>query len=81
MAGEAAGCVACGGTVAPDGHCWDCGKDQPAFGSHLEVTVDGAARRAGRAVQAPAGPVGVDAGGRDNVTALLIPVRRAALRS
>ncbi|MET8000197.1 PP2C family protein-serine/threonine phosphatase [Nonomuraea glycinis] len=31
-------CVACGGTVAPDGRCWDCGAPQPAFRSHLEIT-------------------------------------------
>ncbi|GAA3697860.1 hypothetical protein GCM10022224_074820 [Nonomuraea antimicrobica] len=36
-------CVTCGGTVAPDGHCWDCGTPQPAFRSHLELTVGGAA--------------------------------------
>ncbi|MFI0451743.1 PP2C family protein-serine/threonine phosphatase [Actinomadura sp. 6N118] len=29
-------CAACGGTVAPDGHCWDCGETQPAFRAHLE---------------------------------------------
>ena len=22
------GCVRCGGTVAPDGHCWDCGDNE-----------------------------------------------------
>ncbi|MGW6304000.1 PP2C family protein-serine/threonine phosphatase [Streptomyces niveus] len=32
-------CVACGGTVAPDGHCWDCGAPQPAHRSHLETTL------------------------------------------
>ncbi|OKJ95100.1 hypothetical protein AMK26_31385 [Streptomyces sp. CB03234] len=37
------GCVVCGGTVAPDGHCWDCGEAQPAFRSHLELTTDGGA--------------------------------------
>ncbi|MEU5881825.1 protein phosphatase 2C domain-containing protein [Spirillospora sp. NPDC047279] len=36
-------CGRCGGTVAPDGHCWDCGADQPAFRSHFEVTAPGAA--------------------------------------
>ena len=38
------GCVACEGTVAPDGHCWDCGADQPDFRLRMEVTgPDGAA--------------------------------------
>ncbi|MFI6085537.1 PP2C family protein-serine/threonine phosphatase [Streptomyces sp. NPDC051217] len=32
-------CVACGGTVAPDGFCWDCGELQPSFRSHLETTL------------------------------------------
>ncbi|MFB4264507.1 PP2C family protein-serine/threonine phosphatase [Nonomuraea sp. GTA35] len=37
-------CVACGGgTVAPDGHCWDCGAAQPAFRSHVELTTDAGA--------------------------------------
>ncbi|QIP83650.1 protein serine/threonine phosphatase 2C family protein [Streptomyces sp. Tu 2975] len=37
-------CVRCGGIVAPDGHCWECGHAQPAFRSHVEVTApDGAA--------------------------------------
>lgn len=37
-------CVSCGGgTVAPDGHCWDCGTAQPAFRSHVELTTDGGA--------------------------------------
>ncbi|MFF3690672.1 PP2C family protein-serine/threonine phosphatase [Streptomyces sp. NPDC002187] len=36
-------CVRCGGTVAPDGHCWDCGAAQPAFRSHVEITVPGGA--------------------------------------
>jgi serine/threonine protein phosphatase PrpC len=40
---EMTGCVLCGGTVAPDGHCWDCGGAQPAFRSHLEVTTAGGA--------------------------------------
>ncbi|MEU4579938.1 PP2C family serine/threonine-protein phosphatase [Nonomuraea sp. ATR24] len=31
-------CVRCGGTVAPDGHCWHCGAAQPAFRAHLEIT-------------------------------------------
>ncbi|WP_406387989.1 PP2C family protein-serine/threonine phosphatase [Streptomyces sp. NBC_00887] len=34
------GCAECGGTVAPDGHCWDCGAAQPAFRSHVEITAD-----------------------------------------
>ncbi|MGW1884651.1 PP2C family protein-serine/threonine phosphatase [Streptomyces sp. NPDC001970] len=33
-------CVLCGGTVAPDGHCWHCGEAQPAFRSHVEITTD-----------------------------------------
>jgi serine/threonine protein phosphatase PrpC len=37
---EMTGCVLCGGTVAPDGHCWHCGGAQPAFRSYLEVTAD-----------------------------------------
>lgn len=32
-------CVMCGGTVAPDGHCWDCGEPQPAYRSHFETTL------------------------------------------
>lgn len=32
-------CVTCGGTVAPDGYCWDCGEPQPAYRSHLETTL------------------------------------------
>ncbi|MFH8569372.1 PP2C family protein-serine/threonine phosphatase [Streptomyces sp. NPDC017993] len=36
-------CGLCGGTVAPDGHCWDCGAAQPAFRSHVEITADGGA--------------------------------------
>ncbi|MEV0778666.1 PP2C family protein-serine/threonine phosphatase [Streptomyces sp. NPDC050433] len=32
-------CAACGGTVAPDGHCWDCGQPQPAYRSHIETTL------------------------------------------
>lgn len=32
------GCGACGGTVAPDGHCWDCGTAQPSFRARLEAT-------------------------------------------
>ncbi|MFD5896446.1 PP2C family protein-serine/threonine phosphatase [Streptomyces sp. NPDC060366] len=32
-------CVVCGGTVAPDGHCWDCGEPQPAYRSHIETTL------------------------------------------
>ncbi|NUU23311.1 MAG: protein serine/threonine phosphatase 2C family protein [Streptomycetaceae bacterium] len=37
------GCVSCGGTVAPDGHCWDCGTAQPDFRARLEVTGAGGA--------------------------------------
>ncbi|NUT93803.1 MAG: protein serine/threonine phosphatase 2C family protein [Saccharothrix sp.] len=33
-------CARCGGTVAPDGHCWDCGLDQTDFRAHVESTVD-----------------------------------------
>ncbi|QFG20615.1 PP2C family serine/threonine-protein phosphatase [Actinomadura sp. WMMB 499] len=36
-------CVRCGGTVAPDGRCWDCGAAQPAYRAHLETAVPGAA--------------------------------------
>lgn len=36
-------CERCGGTVAPDGHCWDCGVAQPGFRSRVEVTAGGAA--------------------------------------
>ncbi|MEU0951423.1 protein phosphatase 2C domain-containing protein [Streptomyces niveus] len=36
-------CVLCGGTVAPDGYCWDCGEPQPAYRSHIETTLTGAA--------------------------------------
>ncbi|KPC60433.1 PP2C family protein-serine/threonine phosphatase [Streptomyces chattanoogensis] len=37
-------CIECGGTVAPDGHCWECGAAQPAFRAHEEsATDDGAA--------------------------------------
>ena len=30
-------CVACEGTVAPDGHCWDCGADQPDHRVRMEA--------------------------------------------
>jgi hypothetical protein len=54
----AEGCVRCGGTVAPDGHCWDCGAAQPEFRAHLELTADDAAgisdRGVGRGVNADA---------------------------
>jgi serine/threonine protein phosphatase PrpC len=40
---ENTSCVVCGGTVAPDGHCWDCGESQPAFRAHVETTADGGA--------------------------------------
>ncbi|WP_329031981.1 protein phosphatase 2C domain-containing protein [Streptomyces sp. NBC_01725] len=36
-------CAVCGGTVAPDGHCWDCGGAQPAYRSHIETTLARAA--------------------------------------
>ena len=42
-------CVTCGGTVAPDGHCWDCGAPQPAFRSHLERAAPGPAAVTDRA--------------------------------
>ncbi|WP_371499898.1 protein phosphatase 2C domain-containing protein [Kitasatospora sp. NBC_00374] len=44
---EIANCVRCGGTVAPDGHCWDCGKAQPGFRSRVEITAGGTAAGAG----------------------------------
>ncbi|QKW37456.1 protein phosphatase 2C domain-containing protein [Actinomadura sp. NAK00032] len=50
-------CTSCGGTVAPDGHCWDCGARQPAYRAHLEAATPTAAAvtdRAGRAVNADA---------------------------
>ncbi|MFJ9582297.1 PP2C family protein-serine/threonine phosphatase [Streptomyces acidicola] len=40
---ESADCVECGGTVAPDGHCWDCGAAQPGFRGHVEITAEGGA--------------------------------------
>ncbi|WP_251022458.1 PP2C family serine/threonine-protein phosphatase [Streptomyces sp. ISL-10] len=36
-------CVRCGGTVAPDGWCWDCGAAQPAYRAHVEITAGGRA--------------------------------------
>ncbi|MEV6206931.1 protein phosphatase 2C domain-containing protein [Kitasatospora sp. NPDC051914] len=36
-------CVECGGTVAPDGRCWDCGAQQPEFRSRVELVADGGA--------------------------------------
>ncbi|WP_309113303.1 protein phosphatase 2C domain-containing protein [Saccharothrix sp.] len=36
-------CARCAGTVAPDGHCWDCGLAQSDFRAHVESIVDGAA--------------------------------------
>ncbi|MEV0373848.1 protein phosphatase 2C domain-containing protein [Streptomyces sp. NPDC050636] len=33
----------CGGTIAPDGYCWDCGEAQPAFRSYMEITTDSGA--------------------------------------
>ncbi|MEU2431750.1 protein phosphatase 2C domain-containing protein [Streptomyces sp. NPDC007861] len=35
-----AGCVLCGGTIAPDGYRWDCGGAQPAFRARVEATAD-----------------------------------------
>lgn len=35
---ESMECVRCGGIVAPDGMCWDCGAAQPAFRAHVEIT-------------------------------------------
>ncbi|MFE0423724.1 PP2C family protein-serine/threonine phosphatase [Streptomyces sp. NPDC058953] len=32
-------CPRCGGPVAPDGHCWDCGHVRPGFRARLEVAV------------------------------------------
>lgn len=40
---ETAPCVRCGGTVAPDGHCWDCGAAQAAFRAHVEIGADSGA--------------------------------------
>jgi serine/threonine protein phosphatase PrpC len=40
---ETTDCVECGGTVAPDGHCWDCGAAQRGFRAHVEITADGGA--------------------------------------
>ncbi|MEW2403175.1 protein phosphatase 2C domain-containing protein [Streptomyces sp. NPDC046862] len=40
---ESEECVECGGTVAPDGHCWDCGAAQPGFRAHVEITAEGGA--------------------------------------
>ncbi|MEV8097232.1 PP2C family protein-serine/threonine phosphatase [Kitasatospora sp. NPDC085879] len=34
-------CGTCGGTVAPDGRCWDCGAEQPRFRSHVEQALAG----------------------------------------
>ncbi|WP_198153995.1 PP2C family protein-serine/threonine phosphatase [Catenuloplanes japonicus] len=31
-------CFACGGTVAPDGNCWDCGRAQPAYRARIELS-------------------------------------------
>lgn len=51
-------CARCAGTVAPDGHCWNCGLAQTDFRAHVESTVDGAAfvtdRGSRRAVNADA---------------------------
>ncbi|MGW2632149.1 PP2C family protein-serine/threonine phosphatase [Streptomyces chattanoogensis] len=40
MAELSTDCAECGGTVAPDGHCWECGAAQPAFRAHEEITTD-----------------------------------------
>ncbi|TJZ58750.1 protein serine/threonine phosphatase 2C family protein [Streptomyces piniterrae] len=40
---ELTGCVLCGGTIAPDGYCWECGEAQPAYRSHVEITTEGGA--------------------------------------
>lgn len=40
---ESLGCGSCGGTVAPDGHCWDCGADQPEYWLRMETTADNCA--------------------------------------
>jgi PPM family protein phosphatase len=40
---ETASCGRCGGTVAPDGHCWDCGAAQVAFRARLEIETDSGA--------------------------------------
>ncbi|MCE7007492.1 protein phosphatase 2C domain-containing protein [Kibdelosporangium philippinense] len=32
-------CVECGGVVAPDGHCWECGAVQPRYRAHIELAV------------------------------------------
>jgi serine/threonine protein phosphatase PrpC len=44
---ETAGCTRCGGTVAPDGRCWECGHTQPAYRAHVEETVEGGAAGVG----------------------------------
>ncbi|WP_078661595.1 PP2C family protein-serine/threonine phosphatase [Streptomyces sp. NRRL B-24484] len=36
-------CPRCGGTVAPDGRCWDCGAGRPGYRSHLEIGLTGGA--------------------------------------
>ncbi|MCU7826279.1 PP2C family protein-serine/threonine phosphatase [Kitasatospora sp. DSM 101779] len=36
-------CPACGGTVAPDARCWDCGAVRAGFRSHVEITLAGGA--------------------------------------
>ncbi|MEV7180093.1 protein phosphatase 2C domain-containing protein [Kitasatospora sp. NPDC093679] len=36
-------CPECGGTVAPDGRCWDCGADRPGFRAHVEIGAVGGA--------------------------------------
>lgn len=36
-------CGFCGGVVAPDGRCWECGGAQPGFRARVEVTAGAAA--------------------------------------
>ncbi|WP_219467534.1 PP2C family protein-serine/threonine phosphatase [Nonomuraea rhizosphaerae] len=58
-------CSSCGGTVAPDGHCWDCGAAQPAFRSHLEITTgDGTGDGTGAGQGEGDGAAGVSDRGR-----------------
>jgi serine/threonine protein phosphatase PrpC len=40
---ETTTCMQCGGIVAPDGYCWDCGSAQPAYRAHFEFTLSNAA--------------------------------------
>ncbi|MEU8527698.1 MULTISPECIES: PP2C family protein-serine/threonine phosphatase [Streptomyces] len=36
-------CEGCGGTVAPDGRCWECGRAQAGFRARVEITPVGGA--------------------------------------